>query len=163
MVDTQILERMAHNDPVKSYQKTILGKLYVVVFNSINGTSEGIILEGDPKKGEGTVQIWSQLEDAFFRRANKALFDQGFLTEYTKPLSFEKSPNEKTDEEIEALYDERFLTFQRELEKITSMLTLERFLVIGESTNKSPRYIEFVKKMIANLQKQEFEVKEDAD
>lgn len=160
MDNTDVLERMAQNNPFKSYQKTILGKLYIQYINPINQSQEGMILEGDPKKGDGIFHVWSQLEDLFFRRANRTLFEKGFLKEYTKPIIIEKSPNEKTDEEIEALFSERYLTFQNEVNRIDSEITLQRMIVIGESLGKD-KYVSFVKQRLAEVQKQEFEVVEE--
>lgn len=149
------LQRMVSNDPYRSYQKTILGKVYVQYLDPTNKEPAGLILEGDPKKGEGVIHLWDELEDIYFRRANKRLFDTGLVVPYTKPVEFEKSPNEKTDEEIEKLFSEKFLAFQTEVQKIDSPITLQRMIVIGESLKKE-KYTEYIKQRLAEVQQKEF-------
>ncbi|MGQ9844333.1 MAG: hypothetical protein ACUVRK_12345 [Spirochaetota bacterium] len=156
MENTEILERMANSNPYKSYKKTIAGKVYVQYLDPFSHEQLGTLLSGDPTKEEGIFNVWSNLENTYFKQMNKRLFEMGYLVEYTKPVVFEKSPNEKTDDEIEALFDEKFLTFQSEVKKVTSEVTLQRMLVIGENKNKSPKYLEFIRNRLVDIQQNEF-------
>lgn len=156
MANEEVLERIANNNPYRSYKKTILGVLHVHYLDPFSHEQLGMLISGDPNKDEGIFNTWSNLEDTFFRQMNKPLFEKGYIVEYTRPVVFEKSPNEKTDDEIEALFSEKFLTFQSEVKKVTSPITLQRMLVIGENTNKSSKYLDLIRSHLAEVQQEEF-------
>ena len=153
-----VLELMAQNKPYKSYKKVILGKLYVQYIDPLTQQIQGMILEGDPNKGEETViDMWSPLEDLFFRRSNRFHFENGHLVEYKrKEQPLEKTPNEVTDEEIEEVLDSRFFSLQNLLPKITSETTLLRILTIAREKQKSERILTLIETRLAEVQKESF-------
>jgi hypothetical protein len=160
MDTSEILSKMVNNEPYKVYQKTTLGKVFVNFLDPLTNEQKGMILEGDPKKGEGTFETWGQLDDLYFRRANNILFSKGYLVEYNRPIEKKKSPNEKTDEEIEELVNARYLAFQNEVQKIDSEVTLKRILAKAVELGKSDKIITFLEQRIAEVQQQEFAVEE---
>lgn len=162
MEKSEVLERMAKNEPVQSYQKTCLGKIFVQVLNSLKNEQEGILISGDPKKGEGVIHVWSDLEKLYFEQANAKLFKDGYLVKYTKPVVVQKSPNEKTDEELEALFSLQFLSFQKEIRAIDSEITLQRAIEIGTALQKQ-KFVDFIKQRLLEVQKADFQVNEDAN
>src|SRR3990172_8785365 len=89
--------------PYASYEKTILGKMFVSVWDSFENRAEGIILHGDPRKREETsiVHTWSQEEDYYFRNKNKRLLETGQIIPHTrKEEAVEHTIEQYSDEEL---------------------------------------------------------------
>jgi len=156
--ENEIVERMVKGLPYKSYKKVIVGKLYINRIDPISQAKEGAIISGLPDKDESCIiDVWSELEDLYFRKANKFHFNNGYLIEY-KRESFEeqKSPNEKTEEEIEELLNSKFFVIQNEINKITSEATLLRIIAMGKKLEKSEKIISAIELRLAEVQKEAF-------
>jgi len=159
-MDARVFSMMQEGVPLKSYIKTILGKVYVTVLNPENNTPEGLILEGDPRKSEEgcIIDIWSEKEDVFFKRSknNKSHLELGILIEYKRQGPREPTEEEKAntlpDEEIINLLNSKFFILQSSVNKTTSEATLFRFLSIARDLDKSEKIIKFLEGRLASIQ-----------
>ena len=162
-VTTDVYSLMQTGTPYKSYIKTILGQVYVTVLNPFSKEPEGLILKGNPKNHDrnSIVEIWSEMEDVFFKRMNTRHFETGTVVEYRKPdLPEEKSPNQITDDEVIELLGSKFLALQNRINKMTSVAPVFRVLTLAKELDKSEKIIKFLEGKIASLQAQEYELGE---
>lgn len=154
---------MQTGTPFHSYIKTILGKIYLNIWDSFNNKPVGIILTGNPGANpEGCiVDTWNEKEDLFFKRSNKRHFETGFLISYTRPQTIvEKSPNEFTDEELINLLNSRFMTLQHAVNKMTSVAPVFRITELARKLEKSEKIIKFLEGKQSELQLKEYAVEE---
>ena len=78
-MDASTFNLMQTKDPIKSYIKTILGKVFVNVLNPFTDEIDGIILVGNPKEHPNTsiVDIWSEKAEYIYKKSNQNQFEQG--------------------------------------------------------------------------------------
>lgn len=163
---TDIYGAMQTGTPFKSYQKTILGKACVTIWDSFNEIPSFLILEGDPKKTEdGTVvDIWNEKEDVFFHKMNRNHFQQGILREITRAnLPKEERVEDSSDEQLSALLKTPFLKLQNQLNKMESEAVVFRLLTIAREEEKSEKLIKAVEARLAEIQQAEYEPEEDSN
>lgn len=151
-----IYSKMQTDSPFKVYKKTILGQVAIWVINPFSGNPECQILRGDPKKNEPNcfISLWSEKEDAYFKRANERQFEMGNIVAYTKPLE-ERKPtvNELTDEQMEEIINAKgFMKLQATLNKMTAVAPVYRMLQIAEDNEKSEKILGAIRKRMAELQ-----------
>lgn len=161
--DRNIVSSALHGGkPLKSYIKTILGKVYVTVWNSFENMPEGLILYGDPRKSEDTcvIDVWNHDEDYYFRTKNKRHLQAGNLISYErKEETSEKSAEEFSDAELEKLLEDKFKKFfslQSLLNETDSIALLFRIKRIAEEQERSDKVIKAVEARIAELQAGEY-------
>lgn len=171
-LDSSIYAAMQTGQPYKSYIKTVLGKVYVMVLNPFDDTPEGVFLKGNPK-GRGKegciVPIWSDKGDAFFKNINKRHFDAKRLAEYTatvlppkvEPVPVEKPIEEWTDEELLlGILNQKYIPFSSLINKITNPVVLFRLIELAKINEKSVKYIRDLKSKLAEVQAAEFNEEE---
>ena len=112
--NNEIFSAMVGGKPIKTYKKTILGRVYVTALNMLTGTPtpEGVILEGDPRKNDVSTMfdVFSEQEDYFFKKMNKRHFDAGVLIEFNRTETHrERTIEEFSDEELKSLINKPFL------------------------------------------------------
>jgi hypothetical protein len=147
-----------NGEPIKSYTKTILGKIYVMVLDRFSGQPVGILLSGDPRKQDdgSIVEIFSEVEDIYFRKANKRHFEVGNIIPFTKKVEpKERTIEEYSDEELTVLVNQKFLALQHTLNKTVSVAVLFRMLNLAEANDKSEKIISAIKARISEVQMQE--------
>ena len=159
-VSNEIFSAMVGGKPIKTYIKTILGRVYVTTLNMITGTPtpEGVILDGDPKKKEpgAMFDVFSEQEDYFFKKMNKLHFDEGVLIEYSKTETpTERTIEQFTDEELKALITKPFLALKNTLNSTKSVATLFRILTLAEEMDKSKKTIDAIKSRLSEAQEAE--------
>jgi len=148
--------------PMKSYKKTILGKVFVTAWNSFESTPEGLILQGNPDTNDDgcIIDIWSVDEDYYFRSKNKEHLQTGVVVEYVrKTVESEKTVEQFTDEELESLLEDKFKKFfalQTLLNSVKSVPVLFRIKRIAENNEKSSKVVAAIEARISELQKEEF-------
>lgn len=91
------------------------------------------------------LEVYSEHEDVMFRRLNKNLLDKGLLKEYTGIQSDSTYNNFISDEQVTVIVEMRSLTdFREELEKFTSVDTLDRIKDAAVAANKSVKKIQII-------------------
>lgn len=165
MEQGSIYSLMQTGKPYKSYIKTILGKLYVNIWDSFTNKPIGVIIQGDPKNPDNEsciIDVWNEQEDVYLKRANKRHFETGYLVEYKrKEVEKEKSPNELTDEELDTLLNSKFLSLQNAVNKMTSVSPVFRLLQMAREQEKSEKIIKFLEGKLSSLQLEEYQIEEE--
>lgn len=155
----QLASAMATGKPYKSYIKTILGKVYVTIWDIFENVPVGLILQGNPRNNEeGTfVDLYSEYEYNFFRKANKKHIDSGYLVEYTHPenVVVEKPLEQYSDEEIKELINSPFLKLRDALNKTKSVALLFRFESIASDLEKSDKILSAIRSRLSEVQQEE--------
>lgn len=145
--------------PLKSYIKTILGKVYVTVLDQLEGIPEGVILEGDPRQNQESciVDVWSEEEDYYFRKKNKRHLETGTIIPYTrKDVGRERTIEEFSDEELEKIVRGKFFTLQAALNTTNSVATLYRMKNIAQAAERSDSIIKAIEARLSEVQAQEY-------
>lgn len=162
-MDTQdknlISKAFSGGKPYKSYRKTILGKVYVAVWNAFEKQPEGLILYGDPRKLEETciVDVFSEEEDFYFRSKNKKHLQTGDVILFErKDEVAERTPEEFSDEELTEVLSKPFFSTQKLLNDTESIALLFRIKSIAQDMDKSDKVIKAIEARIAEVQAKEF-------
>lgn len=149
---------MQTGKPYKSYKKTILGLVYVSVLNSFSREPEGMILRGDPRKLEpdSFVDLWDDVEDAFFRRKNKRHLETGILIAFEKPENYQEPVVEKyasySDEQLEEVLGQKWLALMKSINETNSESVLYRLLTIARENEKSEKLISAIEARLSEVQ-----------
>jgi len=146
-------------NPLKSYIKTILGKVYVTVWDSFESIPEGLILYGDPRAFEDTciVDVWTEEEDFYFRNKNKRHLQTGDIIEYTKKSEPKKRQVEEySDDELKKILSSPFFTLQNTLNGTDSIALLFRIKGLAESMEKSEKIIKIIDARVSEVQASEY-------
>jgi hypothetical protein len=141
--------------PLRSYIKTILGKVFINTWDSFTERPVGLLLEGDPRNNDETCiyDIWSEKEDMYFRKSNKRHFETGTLIPYTRSdAPREKTFEESDDSELMDLVQKPFLALRNKLAVTESEAVLFRLLGIAESLDKSDKVTGAIKARISEVQ-----------
>lgn len=152
------------NKPFKSYRKTIVGKVYVSVFNSITRNPEGLLLEGPNDQAKACIDVWNEQEDLYFRRNNRRALETGRIIEFVKSDDFEELKPEylatASDEQLEEIVMSRYYKLLSELNKITSESVLLRLLEIARKKERSEKYIDAITAKLSELQESDQDLEE---
>ena len=144
------------SNPYATYIKTILGRVGVNVWDRFTNQPAYAILTGDPRRKDehSIVDVWTQREDAYFRRNNQRHFEKGIIIPFTRPEKLEtETPIEQfTDEQLKEIVSSRFLALQAKLNKIETIPVLFRMITIAEELEKSSKIIDAIQARISELQ-----------
>jgi len=152
----EVFSNMQTGKPFKSYKKTILAKIYVQVLDPFSETPVGLILETNPKfPGKDIVDIWSEKEDVFFRRANRRQFDEGNIIVYAHPDETEQEPKIESysDEKLTEIVNSKFLSLQSILNKVETEAVLHRMITIAKEQEKSVKIIGAIESRLSEINK----------
>jgi hypothetical protein len=147
---------MQTGKPYKSYKKTILAKIYVQLLDPFSETPVGLILETNPKfPGRDIVDVWSEKEDVFFKRANKRQFDQGNIIPHTRPEIVNEEPKIESysDEKLTEIVNSKFLTLQSILNKVETEAVLFRMITIAKEQEKSVKIVGAIEARLSEINK----------
>lgn len=166
VMDPNVIMSMSEGKPYKSYKKTILGKLSIILLDPFSGKPISKLLAGDPngKDKENTIiDIWNEREELFFKRSNKRHFDLGYLTVHTRKPEDTKavSENEYTDEELETLINSKFLALQHKVNSMTSIAPIFRLINLARELEKSEKIINFLQSKLSEIQQKEYTAPEE--
>lgn len=159
--DAQIFGMMQTSKPLKAYIKTVPSIVYVNILDPFTGKPAGTLLKGNPRvhAQESIVEIWTEKEDAYFRRANRKHLETGVVIPYTPKevveVSEEERLNSMSDEEMDALLGKKFFSLQSAVNKITSPATLFRMLERAKELDKSDSTMNLIEGKLAELQGEE--------
>lgn len=153
-----ILEAMSEGKPFKTYKKTILGVLNVIRLDPIGSKPDGVLVKGDPIKNEEDclIDVWSQVEDTFFRKMNRRHLESGRLISFERKV--EEGPKEKmveeySDEELEELVlKKKFFTLQNVLSKTESEALVYRLRTLAEKLEMSEKITKVIDSRLSELQ-----------
>lgn len=156
----EIYAAMQAGKPFKSYIKTMLGKIYVVVLDPFSGDPDGIILQGNPKnktKNDSCIiDTWDEVQDLFFRRINKRQFELGNIIPYVRPeptVPTETPITELSDEELVTKFlNQKYYSFSSLVNKIEQAAVLVRLLDLARENEKSEKMINFLESKLSELQ-----------
>jgi len=154
---------MQTGKPYKSYIKTVLGKVYVNVWDSFENKKVGLIIEGNPNSQpeECIIDVWNEQEDVYFKRANKRHFETGFIIAHNRTdAPVERSPNDLTDDELNNLLNSKFLSLQSGVNKMTSVAPVFRMIEMAKKQEKSEKIIKFLEGKLSELQLREYNIEE---
>ena len=157
-INSSVFSAMQTGKPYKTYKKTILGKVATTVFNQFSQKPESLILEGDPRKNDDTcfVDVWSEMEDVFFKRMNKAHMSSGRIIEVHRveapPVSEEELINTMSDEKANEVLTYQWYKFKSVLNSITSADTVHRLLLLAKDADKSEKFIKAIEARISELE-----------
>ena len=157
-LNVETFAAMQTNKPIRTYKKTILGKAYCTVLDPFNNSPVGMLLSGDPTKDEESsmVDMWTDVQDTFFRRMNKKALETGTIIEYQrKGDAFELHPEPyatSSDDEIDAVINGKYYSFLSALGKITSQTVASRFLGRARAIDKSEKIINAIEARLSELE-----------
>ena len=149
------------NNPYKKYIKVTLGRVSCKILDPISGEQVEVILEGDPKLKPDTciLEIWTQVEDTYFQRANKSILNEGLVISYESEAITVEFPNSVSDEDMTEALAGKFMQVKNLLDKFTSTVPAERMLNLAEDMNRPVKTIDAIKARLSELQKLEYEKK----
>jgi hypothetical protein len=145
--------------PFKSYIKTILGRVYVTVWNPFEDIPEGVILYGDPRKQEESciVDVFNEQEDYFFRTKNKLHLQTGDVIAFVrKEEEKERTPEEFSDEELKEVLSKPFFSIQKLVNDTVSVALLFRIKNLAQEMEKSEKVISTIEARLSEVQAAEF-------
>lgn len=145
--------------PLKSYIKTILGKVYVTAWDSFQNQPVGLLLEGDPRRSDESsiIDIWSEEEDFFFKSKNKKHLQTGDVIAYKRNVEAkERTVEEYSDDELKEIINSKFFTLQNVLNNTDSIATLFRIKNLAQELEKSDKLIRAIDARISEVQAEEF-------
>lgn len=157
-IDYNIYSAMQTEKPYSKFRKTILGKVFVWVWNDFNDTPESLHLIGRPAvdNDESIVMIYSQKGDVFFKKQNAKHFKSGTLIpmklEEAPKKSDEKGYDEYSDKDIEEIVNSRFLALKNVLAKATSEAFVLRILTAAEESEKSEKVLNHIRNRLSEIQ-----------
>lgn len=152
-LDPRVFSNMNAGAPYATYKKTILGKVYVEIINPFTGKPEGLLLFGTKGTDTEMVDVWSEMEDVFFRRANKVAFETGRVIKVTRNTAPPpKTIEQYSDEELKEVLNQRYAAFQKVLSGIKSESVVYRLLDLASDLEKSDRILTALRAKLAELQ-----------
>lgn len=150
---------LAGGKPYRSYIKTILGKVYVSVWNTFEQQPEGVILHGDPRTEEETaiIDLFSEEEDFYFRQKNKKHLQTGDVIQYNrKEEERVRTPEEFSDDELKEILAKPFFSTQKLLNETESVALLFRIKNLAHDMDKSDKVMRAIEARISEVQANEF-------
>jgi len=155
--DPKTFAAMQLSRPFATYKKKILGKAAVSVLSPWTGRPEGIMMEGDPEKGDETCfyDSWSAAEDAYFTRINKRLFDLGVIIRENRKeqlIPADKKIEQYSDDELKVVVDMKYAALQKVLAETTSGAVINRMLMLAKEMDKSDRIVRALEAKLSELQ-----------
>lgn len=166
-VDTRIYSLMQTDEPFKSYKKTILARLQVFLINPFTRNIESMIVEGNPHGDTAEdciIDVWDEMEDAYFTKANRVHFQDGSLIPYKrKAKKKEKSVNEVTDEELEKILHMKYFGFKKRIHDFTAVAPVFRALEMAKEADISDKYVTEIENKLSELQLKEYPVTEEEE
>jgi hypothetical protein len=152
-----IYSAMQTGKPYKTYKKTVLGRVYVSAIDPFSSQPTGIMLYGDPKRGDEScfIDMWNERDDLFFRRQNKTHFDSGYIIETVRAVKevVEAPIEQATDSQLKDIINLRFLGLQAKLNKIDSEAVLLRMVDIAREIEKSEKIVNAIEARLSEVQK----------
>lgn len=151
----QIYSAMQEDKPIRTWIKTILGKVYIVAWDDMTDQPTGLLLNGDPKKLEenSLIKIWSTKGDIFFKNMNRLLISRGILKEVEpEKLIPEKTDEDLTDTELLEITSMKHLALKARIAKIKTAPVLFRMVNIARDNEKADSVIKAIELRLSEIQ-----------
>ena len=157
MSDYDVFSAMQEGqEPLARYTKTIVGKVQVLALNPFSEQPEGVILEGAGK--DSYIELWTSKQLVFFERMNGPHITAGRIVKMEKPpVPQPPSPNQLSDEVIDALLNGKYMTLKYRLEKFTDVAPVLRLLNRARELEKSEKIIKHLEERIAQIELEKYE------
>lgn len=157
-LNPQVFVDMQEGKPYKTYAKTILGKVYVEILDPFTQQPYGMLLVGNPRKKEHScyIDVWSSMEDAFFRRRNRKHLETGVLIQFERDAEATDIRPEfmadASDEKLVEVLAMKYMALVSTLNKITSETTVQRLIDLAKENEKSIKIINTLEARLSELQ-----------
>lgn len=157
-INANLISAINEGKPLKSYRKTILGKVYVTMIDPISESSDpvvGHLMEGNPDSDpRAIIDVYSEREDLFFRRQNKRHFDTGVIVPYTRPKEGPKVEliAQAGDDELLDILNMKWFSFIKKINEIEEEAVIYRLLVLAESEDKSHSFVTALQSRLVQIQ-----------
>jgi len=147
---------MQTGTPYKTYKKTILGRVYVIAIDPFNENPIGVMLYGDPTRGDEScfIDMWNERDDVFFKRKNKVHFDSGYIIEVlrkVKETPVEIPIEQFSDEQLKEVINMKFLALQAKLNKTSNEAVLYRMVDLSKEIGKSDAIVRAIEARLAEV------------
>ena len=159
-----VISLMSTDTPVAVYAKAkgFLGLIYIKTFNSITNEVDEFHLEGNPNDPDcdtNFVELWSEQEHAFFKRANKYHLNEGSVirTDKKRPSKIKQSANNRPDKFLEALVSKPFMALKAEVEKMTTEAALLRVIQFAEDAQRPEKTMDYLRGRLSLIQSGELD------
>lgn len=112
-----------------------------------------LVTEGPNAPYEDTVlELYTEKEHAFFRQANRYLFQAGLIQPYQGEATKVDTTNVLTSDEIYELASTRNIQqLSKRLADITSKVTMTRILEVAQEIGRPAKTLEFMKERLSQL------------
>lgn len=153
-VDAKVFSAMQTGKPYKSYKKTILGKVSVTILNPFSNEVSVILLEGEKNSPDSILDVWTEKEDAFFKRMNRRSIETGRIIPFERPETEQEEVKieQMSDEEVAALIKKPFMTVQSVLSKTNSEAFVYRILQAARAAEKSEKFVSAIETRLGEIQ-----------
>jgi len=159
-ISLEVYRAMQVGRPFRSYIKTPISKVYVTIFDPLKRKETGLILSGNPrakKNDTAIVDVWSEMEDVFFKRLNRRHFEQGTIIPYTRSTVVEEKTIEQyTDEELKVVLSQKFAALNATISTINELAPINRLLYLAREEEKSEKIVRLIEARLADIQEKEF-------
>jgi len=143
-MDTKVYSAMQEGNPVATYRKTILGRVFVNILDPFTGTPTGIILKGDPTSEDARVDVWTVKENLFLQRMNRKHFETGVLKKMEISVEkLEKIAN-YSDAELKEILGLVYISLQKKLVEMEDPAILNRMVELAKEMEKSAKIVSAV-------------------
>jgi hypothetical protein len=158
-MDYSVVSLMQEDNPIAVYRKAkgINGVVEVKVYNSLTDEIEDVQLRGNPNDLDCDtclVELWSEKEHVFFKRANKWHLNEGYIIPWDKgrPKQIKKSANNMTDDQLAELVRKPFLALRNKVNEMTTPAALMRVIAAAEEAEKPEKTMQFLREKLSLLQ-----------
>lgn len=142
--------------PYKTYQKTILGQVFVQVWNPFTNEPEMICLSGVAgKDSHSFVSVYDDMQDAFFKRMNQRFLTKGIIIpakSLPEPEPTKPGLEQATDEELKKLVTGRFPPLRAALNSTNAEATIYRMLNLAREAECSEKVIKEIETRLSEVQ-----------
>jgi len=155
MSGVDVYSAMQIGNPFKSYRKTILGKVFVTVWDNFKNEPKEVRLYGKPETA--IIDVWSEKEDAFFKNMNRRLIEAGLIMPVNR-ANLPPQPEVKpySDDDLDEILRTKFFKLSSILNSINDVITLTRLLKIAEDKEASEKIMKNIEARLSEVQTAEF-------
>jgi hypothetical protein len=154
--DPEIYAAMQKEDPYKTYRKTVPAKVVVGIISPFDQKPEMVLLFGDPKKDRNAkIDLWSEMEDVYFKRYNKRQLERGVLipVEATKlDLPTKRTIEQFSDDELREVINKPYAQLAKTVADIKTPAVVMRMLELSREMEKSERIVKVFEAKLSELQ-----------
>jgi hypothetical protein len=156
VMDMKVFNDMQTGKPFATYRKTTLGKVFVNVLSSFPPyAKEGLMLVGEPNSETAKVNLWSEMEEAFFKRVNSRALETGVVIKVKVEevaVDAPKTIEQFSDEELVKVLSQHYTKLQETVSGIKSEAVLQRLLQLAKDNDKSTKTVEALVAKLSALQ-----------